>query len=357
MLLNALEVARTWRVRRFAVASSIGVYIGTPGPRWHEDLALAPATAPNSILAFKKSVEAIAPQVLQGTGVEPVILRIGTIWGPLGLPDSPFFPIPRLISATVRGEAPDLTPPRPPGFADDGGDRCYVKDCGRAIALLMRADTLRHDTYNVSSGQPVANHEFVTAVNAAVPGAEASLPPAATPTRRRTIRTSTSPASPGTPASSRPSTCEPASRTTSRGSRTIRPDAAGLTALVDDARTLGARVEVRPDLEHVEHDLGGVRDVARGEPVPGGGELHGGVVGQLGVERRLPDLLEAGLCGRDRVLDGAVGQQAAAEPCVCHGAREPSGLVSGLLGAHLTRGGHTAPLALLADDGLGHGVA
>ena len=181
MLLNTLEVARAWRVRRFAVASSIGVYIGTPGPRWDEDLALAPATSPNSILAFKRSVEAIAPQVLQDTGVEPIAVRIGTIWGPLGLADSPFFPIPRLISATVRGEAPDLTPPRPAGFADDGGDRCYVKDCGRAIALLMHADTLRHGTYNVSSGRPVANHEFVGAVNAAVPGAEASLLPGRAP--------------------------------------------------------------------------------------------------------------------------------------------------------------------------------
>ena len=181
MLLNILEVARAWRVRRFAVASSIGVYNGTPGPRWHEDLALAPATSPNSILAFKKAVEAIAPQVLQGTGVEPISLRIGTVWGPLGLPDSPFLPIPRLISAAVRGEAADLTPPRPPGFAGDGGDRCYVKDCGRAIALLMRAGRLRHDTYNVSSGRPVANHEFVTAVNTVIPGAGASLAPGRSP--------------------------------------------------------------------------------------------------------------------------------------------------------------------------------
>ena len=41
--------------------------------------------------------------------------------------------------------------------------------------------SLQHDTYNVSSGRPVANHEFVTAVNAAVPGAEASLRPGRNP--------------------------------------------------------------------------------------------------------------------------------------------------------------------------------
>jgi UDP-glucose 4-epimerase len=181
MLLNALEVARTWRVRRFAVASSIGSYIGTPGPRWHEDLSLAPAASPNTIVAFKKSAEVLTSQILQDTDVEPVILRIGTVWGPLGHPDSPFFPIPRLINAAVRGEDPDLTPPRPPGFADDGGDRCYVKDCGRAIALLMRADTLNHETYNVSSGRPAANHEFVTAINAALPGADAALPAGRSP--------------------------------------------------------------------------------------------------------------------------------------------------------------------------------
>jgi UDP-glucose 4-epimerase len=224
MLLNTLEVARTWRVRRFAVASSIGVYIGAPGPRWREDLALVPATSPNSILAFKRSVEAITPQVLQGTGVEPITVHIGTIWGPLGLADSPFFPIPRLISATVRGEAPDLTPPRPAGFADDGGDRCYVKDCGRAIALLMHADTLRHDTYNVSRGgrSSITSSSAPSMPPCPVPRRRCS--PAALPTRRRRIRTSTPPASSGTPASSRPSTCGRASRTTSRGSRTTRPE-------------------------------------------------------------------------------------------------------------------------------------
>src|SRR5688572_32935833 len=39
-LLNALDAARTWGVRRFAVASSLGVYAGRPEPRWHEELPL-----------------------------------------------------------------------------------------------------------------------------------------------------------------------------------------------------------------------------------------------------------------------------------------------------------------------------
>jgi nucleoside-diphosphate-sugar epimerase len=40
-LLNALDVARTWGVRRFAVASSLGVYIGRTETRWHEERVVA----------------------------------------------------------------------------------------------------------------------------------------------------------------------------------------------------------------------------------------------------------------------------------------------------------------------------
>ena len=45
-LLNALDAARTWGVRRFAVASSLGVYIGRTETRWHEDLALPAVEVP-----------------------------------------------------------------------------------------------------------------------------------------------------------------------------------------------------------------------------------------------------------------------------------------------------------------------
>jgi nucleoside-diphosphate-sugar epimerase len=52
-LLNALDAARVWGVRRFAVASSLGVYIGRPEIPWHEELALPTAELPHLILAFK----------------------------------------------------------------------------------------------------------------------------------------------------------------------------------------------------------------------------------------------------------------------------------------------------------------
>jgi UDP-glucose 4-epimerase len=76
----------------------------------------------------------------------------------------------------VWGEPPDLTPPRPPAFAEDATDLCYVKDCGRAIALLQLAPTLNHRTYNVASGRVTTNGEVAAAIRAVVPDARIDLP-------------------------------------------------------------------------------------------------------------------------------------------------------------------------------------
>jgi nucleoside-diphosphate-sugar epimerase len=170
-LLNALDAARTWRVRRFAVASSLGVYIGRPETRWHEELPLPTADLPHLIIAFKKAVEPLTTHSLQGSGVQPVVLRIGSTWGPLMDPESPFNRIPPYISAVLRGEQP------PPLHADDGGDSCYAPDAGRAIALLISTETLRHDTYNVSSGRPATNRELADALEAINPGLRLDLLP------------------------------------------------------------------------------------------------------------------------------------------------------------------------------------
>jgi nucleoside-diphosphate-sugar epimerase len=170
-LLNALDAARTWGVRRFAVASSLGVYIGRTEIPWHEELDLPTAQLPHLIVAFKKAVEPLTTHSLQGSGVQPVVLRIGSTWGPLMDPESPFNLIPPYISAVLRGDQPR------PLHADDGGDWCYAPDAGHAIALLMTAPTLRHDTYNVSSGRPFTNRELADALQTIIPGLRLDLLP------------------------------------------------------------------------------------------------------------------------------------------------------------------------------------
>jgi UDP-glucose 4-epimerase len=181
-LLNALKAATVWGVRRFSVASTIGVYAGVDEVPWREDAPL-PVVAPHQIPAFKKTAELFAALTADSAGFEAVSLRIGTIWGPRGLPDNPFFALPRLLSAAVWGEDPDLTPPRPPAYAEDATDLCYVKDCGRAIALLMHTERLNHRIYNVSSGRLVPYSEVVAAINANIPGANITLPEGRNPDR------------------------------------------------------------------------------------------------------------------------------------------------------------------------------
>ena len=75
-----------------------------------------------------------------------------------------------------------------------------MKDCGRAIALLMLAERLNHRTYNVSNGRLVRYSEVVAAINAAVPGANVTLPEGRNPDRPPDT-TSTSPGCGRTPAS------------------------------------------------------------------------------------------------------------------------------------------------------------
>jgi UDP-glucose 4-epimerase len=175
-LLNVVEAAREWGVARVGVASTIGVYGGVTGSGvWREDMPL-PMTSGHVIPAFKKIGELLGDYLADATDVEIVNLRIAAIWGPYGRPTSPFFAVPQLVRAAIHGTPPDLSALYSPAYAEDGFDLCYVKDCGRAIALLQLADRLTYRTYNVSSGRTTTNGEFVAAIKKVVPAARIDLP-------------------------------------------------------------------------------------------------------------------------------------------------------------------------------------
>jgi UDP-glucose 4-epimerase len=182
-LLNVLQAAQDWGVDRVGIASTIGVYGGVTadGPLG-EDTPL-PMTPGHVIPTFKKLGELLAGHLADAAGLEIVNYRIAAIWGPLGRAASPFFPAPQLVHAAARGTAPDLSSLPLPPHAEDSTDLCYVKDCGRAIALLQLAGRLSHRTYNVASGRATTNAEVVAAIKKVVPDARIDLPAGGSGTR------------------------------------------------------------------------------------------------------------------------------------------------------------------------------
>jgi UDP-glucose 4-epimerase len=182
-LFAVLEAARNWQVRRVSTASTIGVYAGTTDKSpLHEDLPLPMATG-HGIPAFKKITELLADHITNTTGIEIVNCRISGVWGPGARPVSRFLTVPQLVRAAITDTEPDLSLLGAPAHADDGADLIYVRDCGRAVALLQVADKLHHRTYNVASGHPTTNTDLATAIGKTIPGARFDLPAGRDPNR------------------------------------------------------------------------------------------------------------------------------------------------------------------------------
>jgi UDP-glucose 4-epimerase len=167
-LINILEAGKEWEVKRVGLASSTAVYGGGAPPKDGantEDALLSVSSRGGATGTWKKCFELVGSYYAGRTGLDVVMLRIAGIYGPLyhsmsNLPS-------RLVHAAVKGEAPAL---RGDTYAEDGGDSCYVKDCGRGIALLMTKDKLDFDTYNVAFGAATTAGQMVSAIQKVVPG-------------------------------------------------------------------------------------------------------------------------------------------------------------------------------------------
>lgn len=176
-LLNCLQYAERWQVKRISVASSNTVYAGIAEMPEREDM-LVTLSPRNPTEAFKKAFEILGAHYADRTGIDYVNLRISGIWGPLY--HSMAQPQSRLVHAAVHDR--EFVPgPRGPAYAEDGHDITYVKDTARGCAMVQLADKLTHRTYNVSSGRPTLNREFVAAVQRVVPGFNPELPPGHNP--------------------------------------------------------------------------------------------------------------------------------------------------------------------------------
>ncbi|HXP94120.1 MAG TPA: NAD(P)-dependent oxidoreductase [Candidatus Binatia bacterium] len=165
---NVFESAWLAGTKRIIFASSVTVYGSLERGPFHEDQPL-PITSKNEVETFKKAGEILILHLAEKSGVEVICARIGYIFGPLY--HSMVNPPSRLVHAAFE---------RKPGHFDaipaaDSHDYCYVKDCGRGLALLQTTPTLAHRIYNVGSGRATSNAELVDAVRKIIPSADLRL--------------------------------------------------------------------------------------------------------------------------------------------------------------------------------------
>jgi UDP-glucose 4-epimerase len=166
-LLNMLEAADRWRVKRLTLASSVAVYYygGVERGPFREDMRLS-MSASNPIEAFKKSEEILAWHFAERTNIDVAMMRIGLIYGPLHTYNNPAA---RMARAAVDGVRPEFPVPT---FAEDTTDLCHVTDCARGIVLLQLADRLSDRVYNIGGGRATSNREIAEAIERAVPGSD-----------------------------------------------------------------------------------------------------------------------------------------------------------------------------------------
>jgi len=179
-LVNVLEAARVFGLRRVSLGSSVGVYNGLPSGPFREDVGL-PVHSPTQVSAFKKGMEMHAHFYAAQAKLDVIALRIASIYGPHYY--SMHNPISRMCHGAARNAEADFSD-RPDGkiFEDDQADWTYVKDVARGIQQVHMAEKLNHRVYNIASGRATSNRDAFQAVLKAVPSAKCSaLKPGKTP--------------------------------------------------------------------------------------------------------------------------------------------------------------------------------
>ena len=161
-LLNILEAARQWGVKRLTLASSIATYYyggASRGP-FDETMPLR-MTATNPIETYKKVDELLGNHYADRTGIDVAFLRIALIYGPLHAYGNIAYALTR---AGVDGSEPKFTAET---YEEDTTDLCHVADCARAIVLLQLADQLPNRIYNIGDGKATSGKQVAEAVEKA----------------------------------------------------------------------------------------------------------------------------------------------------------------------------------------------
>ena len=154
--LNLLEACREYGVGKFLLASTSSVYGSGPGGPVTEDAQSSRPLSPYA--ASKKAAEALLYSYHHLHGINAVVLRYFTVYGPAGRPDMSVF---RFIR--------DISEGNPIAIYGDGTqqrDYTYVSDVARGTmqALMLQG----YETINLGHNRPVAVNDVVRLIEEAV---------------------------------------------------------------------------------------------------------------------------------------------------------------------------------------------
>ena len=171
-VINILETARIFGLRRVTFASSNTVYQGKKDPPnglYHEDLDLPVISARGGFIPYtKKAAEQMCMLYAQEYHLSVCVVRGGNGFGP----------------ASHRANPPDIMVPdalqgKPVDFSHTPENSTlapvYSKDLAKGYGLLHLAESLHHYIYNISSGNMYTYSEVVGIIKDLIPGAEIRL--------------------------------------------------------------------------------------------------------------------------------------------------------------------------------------
>ena len=154
--LNLLELCREYGVGKFILASTSSVYgEGISGPIFED----APSSQPLSpYAASKKAAETLLHSYHHLYGVDAVVLRYFTVYGPAGRPDMSVF---RFIRNVAEGEPVTVY-----GDGTQQRDFTYVDDI--ALGTVASLSISGYETINLGNGKPAALNDVIRIIEKAV---------------------------------------------------------------------------------------------------------------------------------------------------------------------------------------------
>jgi UDP-glucose 4-epimerase len=168
---NILEAARSHRIERVVFTSSKAVYgqfLGEFGePKFVPIREEHPKNPADLYGVIKVCCEALGNYYRDKYGVEFVILRFSTIYGPgKEARHGAYSFYGQLIEKVMAGEEVKI-----PAGGDQLNDTVYVGDVARSIVFALKAEKLKQWVFNIGTGKGSTPREFVQVLKTIFPAA------------------------------------------------------------------------------------------------------------------------------------------------------------------------------------------